>query len=57
MTVAYPRKLNNSVSARAILQRVVSDREIHLITLNRYRFNEQPKAGASRSQLAKNQAR
>lgn len=41
MTVAYPRKFNNSVSARDILKRVVSDREIHLITLNRYRYNEQ----------------
>jgi len=41
MTVAYPRKLKNSVSAREILQGVVSDREIHLITLNRYRYNEQ----------------
>ncbi len=41
MTVAYPRKLNNSLSAREILKRVVSDREIHLVTLNRYRYNEQ----------------
>jgi uncharacterized ferritin-like protein (DUF455 family) len=41
MTVAYPRKLRNSLNAREILNRVVSDREIHLITLNRYRFNEQ----------------
>lgn len=41
MTVAYPRKLRNRLSARAILQRVVSDREIHLVTLNRYRYNEQ----------------
>ena len=41
MTVAYPRKFNNSLSARDILKRVVSDREIHLITLNRYRYNEQ----------------
>jgi hypothetical protein len=41
MTVAYPRKFNNSLSARDILSRVVSDREIHLITLNRYRYNEQ----------------
>ena len=40
MTVAYPRKYN-SMSARSILQRVVADRELHLITLNRYRFNEQ----------------
>lgn len=41
MTVAYPRKLHNSLSARDILKRVVSDREIHLVTLNRYRYNEQ----------------
>jgi hypothetical protein len=41
MTVAYPRKLRDRLSARDILQRVVSDREIHLMTLNRYRYNEQ----------------
>ncbi len=41
MTVAYPRKFNNTMSARDILKRVVEDREIHLITLNRYRYNEQ----------------
>ena len=41
MTVAYPRKFNNNMSARDILKRVVEDREIHLITLNRYRYNEQ----------------
>ena len=41
MTVAYPRKLQNKISARQIMKQVVSDREIHLITLNRYRFSEQ----------------
>jgi hypothetical protein len=41
MTVAYPHKLRNNLSARDILQRVVRDREIHLMTLNRYRYNEQ----------------
>ena len=41
MTVAYPRKFHRKMGAREILQRVVSDREIHLITLNRYRYNEQ----------------
>ncbi len=41
MTVAYPRKLNNAIGAREILAQVVRDREAHLITLNRYRFNEQ----------------
>lgn len=41
MTVAYPRKFNNTMSARDIMKQVVCDREIHLITLNRYRYNEQ----------------
>lgn len=41
MTVAYPRKFNNAISARDIMTQVVRDREIHLITLNRYRYNEQ----------------
>ncbi|MEG4494013.1 ferritin-like domain-containing protein [Microcoleus sp. D3_18_C4] len=41
MTVAYPRKLRNAMGAREILANVVRDREIHLITLNRYRFSEQ----------------
>jgi rubrerythrin len=41
MTVAYPRKFNNAMSARDIMKQVVRDREIHLITLNRYRYSEQ----------------
>ena len=41
MTVAYPRKLNNTIGARDILKQVVRDRELHLITLNRYRYSEQ----------------
>ncbi|AFZ35119.1 hypothetical protein Sta7437_1552 [Stanieria cyanosphaera PCC 7437] len=41
MKVNYPKKLQNSLSARDILKQVISDREIHMITLNRYRFNEQ----------------
>lgn len=44
MTVVYPRKLQSSLgalSARDILKQVVSDREIHMITLNRYRYSEQ----------------
>jgi rubrerythrin len=41
MTVAYPRKFKESLGAREILRQVVSDREIHLITLNRYRYSEQ----------------
>ncbi|MEH1928337.1 ferritin-like domain-containing protein [Nostoc sp.] len=41
MTVSYPRKFQNVLGAREILKRVVCDREIHLITLNRYRYSEQ----------------
>ncbi|MCU0526494.1 MAG: ferritin-like domain-containing protein [Elainella sp. Prado103] len=44
MTVVYPRKLESSfgvMSARDVLQQVVRDREIHLLTLNRYRYSEQ----------------
>ena len=41
MTVAYPRKLNNAMGAREIMKQVVRDREIHLITINRYRYSEQ----------------
>jgi rubrerythrin len=41
MTVTYPRKFQNALSAREILKRVVGDRQIHLITLNRYRYSEQ----------------
>ena len=41
MTVTYPRKFQNVLSARDILKQVVCDREIHLITLNRYRYSEQ----------------
>jgi Protein of unknown function (DUF455) len=41
MTVAYPRKFQNALSARDIMKQVVRDREIHLITLNRYRYSEQ----------------
>jgi len=41
MTVTYPRKLRNGMSARDIMGRVVQEREIHLVTLNRYRYNEQ----------------
>lgn len=41
MTVAYPRKLLNTVGAREILSQVVRDRELHLVTLNRYRYSEQ----------------
>jgi hypothetical protein len=41
MPVIYPRKLNNAIGARDILKQVVRDREVHLVTLNRYRYNEQ----------------
>ncbi|HEY9748583.1 MAG TPA: ferritin-like domain-containing protein [Allocoleopsis sp.] len=41
MTVAYPRKLLNTLGAREILSQVVRDRELHLVTLNRYRYSEQ----------------
>ena len=41
MTVAYPRKLRNAMGAREILAQVVRDRELHLMTLNRYRYSEQ----------------
>ncbi len=41
MTVTYPRKFPNTLSARDIMKNVVRDRELHLITLNRYRYNEQ----------------
>lgn len=41
MSVTYPRKLQNAFGARDILSQVVRDREIHLITLNRYRYSEQ----------------
>ncbi|MEO0826473.1 MAG: ferritin-like domain-containing protein [Cyanobacteria bacterium J06639_16] len=41
MPVAYPRKFQGALTARDILQQIVSNREIHMVTLNRYRFNEQ----------------
>jgi hypothetical protein len=44
MVVVYPRKMQSSLgsfSARDVMKRVVGDREIHLITLNRYRYSEQ----------------
>lgn len=44
MTVVYPRKLESTfgkMSARNVLKQVVRDRDIHLVTLNRYRYSEQ----------------
>lgn len=41
MTVAYPRKFRNELSAQAILNQVVKQRDVHIVTLNRYRYNEQ----------------
>jgi hypothetical protein len=41
MTVAYPRKFRDQLSAQDILNQVILQREVHMVTLNRYRFNEQ----------------
>jgi rubrerythrin len=41
MVVIYPRKFQNNLGARQILKQVVSDRQMQLITLNRYRYSEQ----------------
>ncbi|MGH8001696.1 MAG: ferritin-like domain-containing protein [Brasilonema sp.] len=41
MAVAYPRKSQNAIGARDILTQIVGDREVHLVTLNRYRYSEQ----------------
>jgi hypothetical protein len=41
MAVTYPRKFLNTLSARDVMQQVIKDPEVHYITLNRYRFNEQ----------------
>jgi rubrerythrin len=41
MTVAHPHKFRNQISAQTILSQVVQNPEIHMVTLNRYRFNEQ----------------
>jgi uncharacterized ferritin-like protein (DUF455 family) len=41
MTVIYPRKTPYGMRAQDILKQVVSNSELHLITLNRYRYNEQ----------------
>lgn len=41
MTVAYPRKLRGQLSAQDILDQVVRQREIHMVTINRYRYSEQ----------------
>lgn len=41
MTVAYPHKFRGQLSAEDILDNVVRQREIHMKTLNRYRFSEQ----------------
>lgn len=41
MTVTYPKKFQNALGAREILTQIVRDREIHAITLNRYRYSEQ----------------
>ncbi len=41
MKVAYPRKFNNLSSRDLFKQIVLQDREVHLLTLNLYRYNEQ----------------
>lgn len=41
MTVAHPRRFRNQLTAQAILNQVVNTREIHMVTLNRYRYSEQ----------------
>jgi len=41
MAVTYPRKFLNTLSARDVMSSVIQDQEIHYITLNRYRYNEQ----------------
>ncbi|AFY74508.1 Protein of unknown function (DUF455) [Synechococcus sp. PCC 7502] len=41
MTVAHPRRFRNQLTAQAVLDQVVRTREIHMITLNRYRYSEQ----------------
>ncbi len=41
MAVTYPKKFLNTLSARDVMRQVVKDPEVHHITLNRYRYNEQ----------------
>ncbi|ELS00706.1 Protein of unknown function (DUF455) [Xenococcus sp. PCC 7305] len=41
MKVAYPRKFNGMGARDIFKQFVLHNRELHLITLNRYRYNEQ----------------
>ncbi len=41
MTVAHPRRFRNQLTAQSILDQVVRTREIHMVTLNRYRYSEQ----------------
>ncbi len=41
MAVTYPRPFLNVLSARDVMKQVVQDQEVHYLTLNRYRYNEQ----------------
>lgn len=41
MTVAYPRKVQGKYGVRDAMPIVVRDRDLHLQTLNNYRYNEQ----------------
>jgi hypothetical protein len=52
MAVAYPRKFQNAIGAREILTQVVRDREVHLVTLNRYGYSKQRSCVANLLEVA-----
>jgi rubrerythrin len=41
MTVAYPRKVLNTIGPREVMANVVKERKLQVLFLNSYRFNEQ----------------
>jgi len=41
MAVTYPRKILNTISAREVMTEVVKKRDLQVLFLNSYRFNEQ----------------
>ena len=41
MAVTYPKKLSNKLSARDLMKQVVQKRDLQMLFLNGYRFNEQ----------------
>ncbi|MFQ6537248.1 MULTISPECIES: ferritin-like domain-containing protein [Aphanothece] len=41
MPVTYPKKLSNNLSAREVMDQVVQKRDVQMLFLNSYRFNEQ----------------